>query len=399
MHARLIDSNDLNLGYPARATLYPHISSLSPRLIFEKSNSLLVCWGDCLMNLIINGNKVKCTMAWELDCVGCDVQPIDLDYVVLLGLSSAPNKEEDQNDNDDNNDADDEDDLATNHVVELQIIKRLDGSVTASDVLPLAVPPASSPDDKNKPSTADFALSSSFATPRMADNIEAEGEEGDDEATGVDIQNIIMDTMASSINEKRPEKKFTDQYLKWSIDSYRKAVIDDCGEGILDDESSDSVESDDSEDYGFLFREDSGFTCPTEMLTNPPTMIVRSKDDVVLTQIRDVDDFIDSAQKSKCFGLALRRGLRYRQMLRRHALDDLVDDYLTAILNPSESVAEDDYESPRSLSIRRLKLAAKSTPILIGSKIHQWAKWSKEFSRIPGGLLLLRPYLPVRGKL
>jgi len=88
----------------ARASLYPHISHLRPTLLFERSDSLLICWGDCLMNMIIKNSKdetkrisVKCEMAWELDCVGCDVQSIDAEFVAVLGLTSKAM----QNDTDD----------------------------------------------------------------------------------------------------------------------------------------------------------------------------------------------------------------------------------------------------------------------------------------------------------
>ena len=335
------------------------------------------------MTMEIKDKKVKATMAWELDCVGCDVQPIDADNVAVLGLSSIGNQ-------DDGVDGEDLD-LGKQYSVELQMINRADGSVSASDILPLAVSQKSS---NEKPSSEDFKLHSSFSTARMEDTFEAENEEEVDEVSSIDINMILKETMASSINEKLPTKKFTDHFMQWSVESYRRAVIDECFEDDWEDE--DSVESDDSEDYAFLFRPSKGNTYPLELLTNVPCMVVRSRDDVVLTQVRDVDDSIEYARKNKHLGLALRHGLHYRQMLRRHNLDDLIDDYLTAILNPSETI--DDYESPRSLSIRRLTMAAKSMPILIGGKIHLWERWSKELSRIPGGLLLLRPYLPVRGK-
>ena len=206
----------------ARASLYPHISSLSPSLVFERSDSLLVCWGDCLMNLNIKEppppkayetdrrvkTSVRCPMAWELDCVGCDVQPIDSEYVAVLGLSSG------DSDNDDNNDSD----LMEQHFVEFQIVKRSDGSVISSDILPLAISDDISVD---KPSTKDYALLSSFTTPRMDDTIEAEGEEVEADAVDVDIQNVILNTMVKSIREEAPTKKFTDQHMRWSVDSYK----------------------------------------------------------------------------------------------------------------------------------------------------------------------------------
>lgn len=331
------------------------------------------------------GPEVKCKMAWELDCVGCDVQPMDADYVVVLGLTSASGES-----GDDENVEEDKA-LMTKCFVELQIIKRADGSVTASDILPLA----SNQSSNEKPSTSEFALSSSFVIPRMKDSVEAEGEEADEEVVGVDIQNIILDTMASSINEKRVEKKFTDEHMRWSFESYKKAVID----GYDDDSDSESVgslDSDDSDDYSFLLTADGGDICSTKLLTNVPTMVIRSKHDIVLSQLRDIDDSIEHARKAKLAGLALRHGLNYRRMLRSHTVNELIDDFLNAILNPFDTV--EDFESPRPLSLRRLNIAAKSMPILIGSDIKLWEYWAKEFSIIPGALLLLRPHLPVRGE-
>ena len=377
----------------ARASLYPHISGLSPTLLFERSDSLLICWGDCLMNMIINHpgvtsneaeayssrkSSVKCEMAWELDCVGCDVQSIDADFVAVLGLTSKTSQTELEKDEE-------------LHFVELQIIKRSDGSVTASDILPLVV---SNRTVVDKPCTREYVLYSSFSTPRMEDSIESEGEEIlDEEATDVDIQNIIMNTMVSSINEERPKKSFIDQHMRWSIESYRRAIFDKYYEEE-DSISVSSVNSEDSDDYTFLFRQDNTVSCSAKTLTNVPIMVVRSRDDVVLTQIRDVDDSIENAQVAKNYGMALQHGLNHRQMLRKHSLGELIDDFLTAVLNPSSTV--EDYESPRQLSIRRLEIAAKATPILFGADIRLWQHWVYEFSCIPGGLLILRPYVPVR---
>ena len=97
----------------ARASLYPHISDLRPKLLFERSDSLLICWGDCLMNMIIIHSKdadinaakrisVKCEMAWELDCVGCDVQSIDAEFVAVLGLTSKTVQNDTEDDEEQN---------------------------------------------------------------------------------------------------------------------------------------------------------------------------------------------------------------------------------------------------------------------------------------------------------
>ena len=68
--------------------------------------------------------SASCTMAWELDCVACDVVPLDSDHIVVLGLVSLEEEgeegewdEEDEeyeegeedDDDDDGEEAEDED--------------------------------------------------------------------------------------------------------------------------------------------------------------------------------------------------------------------------------------------------------------------------------------------------
>ena len=386
----------------ARVSLYPHISDLKPTLRFERSDSLLICWGDCLMCMSIetvlenvgSGNvkrtKVKCKMAWELDCVGCDVQPVDKDHVAVLGLTSAAILQEEGN-----NDVNDEEiELLEKFFVELQIIKRSDGSVTANDILPLVV---SNVDSDRKPRSNDFELHSSFCTSRMEDYIEAESEEFlEEQGADLDIQNVIMNTMASSINETRPAKKLTDFHLKWNMDSYKKIILDKQYENQNgEDQSISSDISEDSDDYSFLLDGREYQTSSTKVLSNVPVMVISSKSDIVLAQVRDADDSIEHAQKNENHGLALRHGLGHRKMLRRFSLDELIDNYLTAVLNPRSRSIE-GYECPRSLSLRRLKIAAQSTPILFGGNMKLWERWVHEFSLIPGGLLILKDFIPVR---
>jgi len=76
--------------------------------------------------------------------------------------------------------------------------------------------------------------------------------------------------------------------------------------------------------------------------------------------------------------------------VRRHGLDQLVDEYFVALLRmgPSEK------ESP--LSFSRLKIAAESLPILLGGDSRMWQRWIFMFSKIPGGLFVIREKIPVR---
>ena len=54
---------------------------------------------------------------------------------------------------------------------------------------------------------------------------------------------------------------------------------------------------------------------------------------------------------------------------------------------------------PRLLTVRRLRVAAASTAILLGADAARWEMWTSAFAKIPGGLFALRPYIPVRGEI
>lgn len=306
---------------------------------------------------------VKCAMAWQLDCVACGVVPMDSDHVAVLGLVSNAQSD-----------------------IELQVISRTNGTVVQSDLLPLAKP-------QNKvdseASTLEFILSSSFSTPRMEDSDEAEEEEYmNEEAIDFDIQNV-MDFASSSLHGSS-NVAFTDQHLKWNIKSYKDAI---CCE-IADDEDS-SLESGDSEysdDYTFLFRPKPTSSDSKILLWQSPIMVITSAYDAVLVQTRDVDDSIEHAKMIGNHGLALRRGLDHRQIIRRHSLNELIDEYFEAML------FEHDQENLSLLTIGRLKSAAKATEILFGGNVDMWGKWIHKFAKIPGALFLLRPYIPTRGK-
>jgi hypothetical protein len=98
----------------------------------------------------------------------------------------------------------------------------------------------------------------------------------------------------------------------------------------------------------------------------------------------------------------LSRGLRHKRQLRRYEIGDLVDYYLKAVLRlrPQVEIESENSRSKaeRSLSLRRMELAVKSMPHLLGDRIDKWGKWVKELESIPGTLFLLREHLPVRGK-
>ena len=175
----------------ARPSLYPTLSGVVPSLCWEASATLLVGWGDCLMQLRVNvfptgsprsqsgdnGNPasltsshetnenendatdesasppppppggapertdsvstpptqqrrrvVECTMAWQLDGIACGVVPFDRDHVAVLVLVPPL--------------ADDELEVEAEEQpfpcdVELQVVSRVNGEVIHADLLPL----------------------------------------------------------------------------------------------------------------------------------------------------------------------------------------------------------------------------------------------------------------------
>jgi len=436
---KLFDINNMNriahIDRPkgARVSLYPGISSLKPTLHFEQSDSLLIAWGDCLMNMTIQKEMskttttmntktrtVKCKMAWELDCVACGVVPVDANHVAVLGLVHAPQQQEygveSMNNMSHNNmnivstTAEDEkndglvessETTATENIIELQIICRSNGTVIQSDVLPLVrcFKASGSESGKDvKDSTSGYMFSSTFAAPRMDDVYEAEEEDlMNEDAADFDIQNAIMSTMNSSLYENNEIKTFVDPHMKWSIESYIEKIVNASNEDDDDDNDDSSLESgssEDSDDYTFLFRKRKTFSSrANDLMLQVPSMIITSPHDAVLVQVSDVDDCIEHARRAGHHGLALRRAFDHRQLIRRHKLNQLIDKFLTAVFSPSTKEV-DGRLSP--LTVRRLKIACKATQTLLGGNVSLWARWSHEFSKIPGGLFLLRPYLPVR---
>ena len=127
------------------------------------------------MNMTINGAEdvdarsdgknnrisVRCVMAWELDCVACDCQPVDAEYVAVLGVTSSEKNmiSEEQKVQDNGTSSPAIENL--DHFIELQMIRRSDGSVISSDVLPLSLPRMQAL--TQRPCTSDFSLMSSFA--------------------------------------------------------------------------------------------------------------------------------------------------------------------------------------------------------------------------------------------
>lgn len=388
----------------ARASLYPTISDLRPSLCFETSNTLLVAWGDCVMTMsiqetvvrqaaspdvsgssimasgsshaaevattIVKRRQVECTMAWQLDCVACGVAPLDKDHLVILGL--IPNDDQECETTDILND------------LELQIISRSEGSVTYADALPVVKFPTQftkTHGGRWQESASDYTILSSFAMPRLEDNMEAE-EEGI-----TPDQDFDFTLFASNANKA----SFIDSHLRWNLNS-----IEFDGKSNEDSKSTEDKADDDSDDYGFILRQTSSIPSDSVMRGSlAPLMVVATRADLVLIRTSDVDDAIAHALALHKVGLALQRALRHKRKVRRHDMNSLVDAFLRTVLCIGD---EGNNEQQQKLSIRRLELAAKSTPVLLGGSVQRWELWVNEFARIPGALFVLCDQLPVRGK-
>jgi hypothetical protein len=419
----------------ARPSLYPTMISLKPSLCFETKDNLLVAWGDCLMNLsirettsvrsraelgaadggfgaggtpnpptLVTRRKVECTMAWELDCIACGVSPLDADHVVVFGLV-PPFSESDLSE------INQKPEMTEGNDLEIQVISRANGTVTYCDALPML---RRDNDVGNKEGThrfldsaSSYHLLSSFALPRGDDLYETDIEELQALEDDMDMD------MSASLFGASPEQKakFTDSHVKWNLKdvSYgdndqvqAKNVVsnfEDIRKSLTRSEGD--SQSVDSDDYEFILRPSADMESdlpPTK--TTPPLLVFTSTSDVVVARTRDVDDAVQHALSINKKALALRRGLFRRQQLRRYKINDLVNEYLRAVLRitATEHDPGTSSDSMPRLSIRRLKLAAESTPILLGGDVSMWKLWISEFARIPGGLFILRDFVPVRGE-
>lgn len=356
----------------ARPTLYPTISNFLPTLYFEQADKLLIAWGDCLMGMVIHEKTVaenetkrkivQCDIAWELDCVACGVIPLDQDHVVVLGVVPP------------------EDDECAENDLEVQIIRRQDGTVRYGDSLPL----------KDAGTSQSFCtLLSSFALPRMEDSAELEEsrKRGLIEQDIVDLNSLFAPGAGGS---KKPA--FKDSHLQWNVES----VLIGEEEERADTSEEDDTHSVDSDDYDFVLRPIVDVSALMESTTPPPFLVVASASDLVLARMSSVDDAVFHALLQNKCALALSRGLRHRRQLRRYELSDLVNRYLEAVLRLDE---EEVLEEEASLSLRRMQLAVNAMPVLLGGRIDLWERWAAELGRIPGSLFFLRNYIPVRGTL
>ena len=150
-----------------------------------------------------------------------------------------------------------------------------------------------------------------------------------------------------------------------------------------------------------------------------PSLLVVSSSDAVAVRLRTVDDAIDHALEKGKPALALQRAIAYSSGLRDFTMGDVVNEYYRALLR-LPSVDDNDDNEPseqgdgtedqslsqqqqhhgqehRGLSLRRMKLAAFSMPVLLGGDVGLWSKWIGALGEIPGSLFVVWNWIPVRG--
>ena len=379
----------------ARPSLYPTVSHVKPSLCFETESHLLVAWGDCLLTLHVQETAtappqaesetpqqqqqpvvqrrrhVVCSMAWELDCIACDVAPLDAKHVVVLGLVPPAAADETTATASDEPNA-----------VELQVVSRVDGVVVFADMLPLirVTEPVRrrGRNQQQQPvdSTGHYQLISSFAVPRMDNAMELQ-----------EMKNVLSGE----------EKLFRDSHLSWSVDNI---IFKDedllVGRTLRKQSTRSDAAGCGSDDYSLALSPVSDEESETldYQQSYPPIMIVASARDSVVARTRGVDDAISAALQNKRPALALHRALQHKRQLRQYRLEDLVNEYLRALL----CLRESDTGAGKNLSLGRMKLAARAMPILLGGNIKGWEYWIKEMEKLPGALFVIRNSIPVRGR-
>ncbi|CAJ1948735.1 unnamed protein product [Cylindrotheca closterium] len=378
----------------ARPSLYPSISSLQPSLVFERSHSLLISWGDCLMVIEIEDSKepgsankkrsVECSMAWELDCVACGVAPLDTDHVLVLGLVPVED------------DAESVTVAARANDIDVQILSRADGAVVYCDSLPVLQRSNISSavgGDVSKSGTS-LKLLSSFALSKMEDSIEVEEQKRFISNAMGELDTSVL--FAPDFGEAG-NHVFHDAHLQWNLIS---AYEEEANVTYFDGET-DSVDSD---DYGFILRPEAdllGSKRENETPTGaPPVMVIVTPSAMIRSQTSTVDDAIAHALSRNMSALALKHGLLHKQEIRRYQTVDLVDNFLQSLLRLNKKYrGEMDAPVPtssRPLSLRRMQIALRSMPNLLGDRVARWEKWIKKLDAIPGVIFLLRENLPVR---
>jgi hypothetical protein len=402
----------------ARASLYhPAISNLKCNLCWESSTSILIGWGDCLMNLkiideeysatttstsggttnvpsadsfpfapstslstdlhtsIVNApiqqqqqplrkRTVDCVMAWELDCVACGVAPMDTDHVAVLGLVIPELNDDDVNDNNNS---------LGQQRSDINVSNNNDHAGLTEPRTSFAPPSVELQIISRSKGTIESSdalpllyppnvIIGSVSTSEFSLLSSYTTPRRDDRSELLELSGRISpSSSSSSFNLQSSKDSRLEMYQQWSIDR----VL--C--------KSDAFHHPD------INRSPTATTSTTAMykrtggIPYAPVMIVCSSFDVVVVNARDVDDAISHARSQGNARLALLRGWMNQPLIRKFSLNFLINEYLVSLLQQQ--------------TLSGLQLAAKSCEILLRGDVTMWEHWIALMSKIPGGAFLI----------
>ena len=327
------DDLSMRLGPSPKLTCFAaHPSPLLLRCSFPKTErSLLIGWGDCLMNLNMeDANRASCRWAWALDVVCCGVVPLDRTHVGVLGAV-----EEDGG-------------------VELQVIARSDGTVKSCDYLPLQERESSG----DPPAASRYCLTSTYSVSRTSRNEEI----GERQERG----EVLLPSELGS------EEEFERFDIMEGLDD-DDDVDDDDGDDDGDEDDDDKDNNGDSDDSHSASPSASpshpplnlDFAASTTVPPKPPVITVISPCDAIIVRPRDFDDKVDYARDAGDIDKCLARALKHRRLLRRNLIANVIEEFMVnkLKLNTPESV----------------KRAASLSSMLLGADRELWEKYIYAF--------------------
>ena len=104
----------------------------------------------------------------------------------------------------------------------------------------------------------------------------------------------------------------------------------------------------------------------------------------IVVQVRDADDAVAFSLAAGRPRQAVERAMQGWRSLRAVQPEDVVEEYLVRLLR------EDRPDGVHE--------AAACCEKLLGKEVEVWEKWVGTFGKVPGGVVALWPYLPVRGE-
>ena len=286
-------------------------------LSFESDRSLLIGWGDCIMNLVIEGTtgKACCSWAWALDACCCGVMPIDKGHIGVLGAVDDGG-------------------------VELLVIARSDGTIVCCDYLPLEESEEGGQDAKHYHLTSTFCIARSS----KAEEIGERQERGE----------VVM---PSELGREEDFERFNimegleDEGEQFNRDDNNDYGDNDGANNNINNNNNDN----DRGDYDSNSKLNLDFGPSTSVPPKPPIVTVISGCDAIIVRCRDVDDKVDFARQEGDVEKALKRALKNRRLLRRNNLNAVIEEFMV--------------EKLRANTIESVKRAASAAPILLGGKL------------------------------